>query len=137
MRVALSLVAGIALTACAAVQDGMDHGPHHPGMPSATGCAETPTRAQMDAAMTTMAQAHARLAAATSPEERERLMQEHMKSMQDGMCMMRRMRRAHGGMGMDGGMGMGPEAMGRRMDMMEMMMQMMVDREAATPSAAR
>jgi len=36
-----------------------------------------------------------------------------------------------------GDMPMSPEMMGKRMDMMEMMMQMMMDREAARPPAAR
>jgi hypothetical protein len=40
-----------------------------------------------------------------------------------------------GGMGMGGGMG--PEMMGKRMDMMEMMMKMVGDREAMKPPATR
>jgi len=39
-------------------------------------------------------------------------------------------------MGRGGGMAMSPEMMGRRMDMMEMMMQMMMDREAVKPPAS-
>ena len=38
---------------------------------------------------------------------------------------------------MDGGMSASPDMMGKRMDMMELMMQMMMDREAARPPAAR
>jgi hypothetical protein len=61
---------------------------------------------------------------------------------QDGMAMMGQMR---GGM-MGGGMGMGdgkapmpmdPAAMKRRMDMMEMMMQMMMDRDSVKPPTAK
>ena len=73
-------------------------------------------------------------------EERAKLMQEHMKVMQDGMTMMGQMRRGTGGMGM-GGIGgekhMSPEMMAKRMDMMEMMMQMMMDRELTKPPATR
>jgi hypothetical protein len=45
-----------------------------------------------------------------------------------------------GGKGMEGGKGtmpMDPEMMKRRMDMMEMMMQMMMDREGMKPPAAK
>jgi hypothetical protein len=41
------------------------------------------------------------------------------------------------GMGMGGAMAMGPEMMGKRMDMMETMMQMMMDREGMKPPAAK
>ena len=54
------------------------------------------------------------------------------------MAMMGRMRGGKSGaMGMGGGMSMDPGMMGKRMDMMEMMMQMMMDREAMGPPAAR
>ncbi len=87
--------------------------------------------------MKMMQEMHQKMAAAKTPEERATLMKDHMQTMQDGMGMMGQM---HGGMmggkGMDGGKGqmpMTPEWMKRRMDMMEMMMQMMMDREAMKP----
>jgi len=77
---------------------------------------------------------HEKMVAAKTPEERQALMGEHMKAMQDGMAMMGQMK-APGGKG--AGMPANPEAMGKRMDMMEMMMQMMVDRESMKPPAAK
>jgi len=66
---------------------------------------------------------------ALTVEERQALMGEHMKAMQDGMSMMGQMEREKSGMS--------PDAMGKRMDMMEMMMQMMMDREAARTPASK
>lgn len=61
--------------------------------------------------------------------------------MRDGMAMMGQMRGGMGvGAGMDpmgGGMPMDHETMQRRMDMMEAMMQMMLDREPVKPPAAK
>jgi hypothetical protein len=91
----------------------------------------------MDSMMKSMQEMHDRMMAAKTPDERTRLMQEHMKLMQDHMVMMGRVRGGKGGMGMGGGMPMSPEMMGKRMDMMEMMMKMMMDREAMKAPAAR
>jgi hypothetical protein len=84
---------------------------------------------KMDAQMKKMREMHDRMAAARTPDERNKLMAEHMKTMQDGMQMM-------GGMGGTGSPGMGDmkdmpahhSMMARRMAMMESMMQMMMDR---------
>ena len=54
-------------------------------------------------------------------------MDDHMKAMQDGMAMMGQMKGKKGGMS--------PEGLAKRMDMMEMMMQMMMDRQGMTPPA--
>lgn len=88
--------------------------------------------------------------AAKTSAERAALMKDHMKTMQDSMAMIGQMSggpmmgKKGGGMPMQGGgmssMPGGPSMqkdMMRRMDMMEMMMQMMVDREAAMPPAAK
>ena len=96
----------------------------------------------MDSMMKSMQEMHDRMMTAKTPEERSALMKEHMMTMQDGMAMMGRMRdgmMGGGGMGMGGGNGMrmDPEMMGKRMDMMEMMMQMMMDREAMKPPATQ
>ena len=77
--------------------------------------------------MKSMKEMHAKMMAAKTFEEGQALMGEHMKAMQDGMSMMGQMKGEKGGMS--------PDAMNKRMDMMELMMQMMMDREAArTPS---
>jgi len=87
----------------------------------------------MDQRMKDMQAMHEKMMSAKTPEERQALMSEHMKMMQDGMAMMKQM----GGMsrmgGMQGGKGMGgmtdrQQMMEKRMDMMESMMQMMMDR---------
>lgn len=131
-----ALGSSLVLAGCATGPMPGGHAAHHP--PGAV--AAVPSPGEMDAMMQSMQQMHDRMMAAKTPEERARLMPEHMKLMQDGMAMMGRMRDGKGGMGM-GGMGggkpMGPEMMGKRMDMMEMMMQMMLNREGMKPPAAR
>jgi hypothetical protein len=97
--------------------------------------------------MKSMQEMHDKMMAAKTPEERSALMKDHMKTMQDGMAMMGQMRggmMGGGAMGMGGGgkgagngMPMDAEMMKRRMDMMEMMMQMMMDRQGVTPPAAK
>ena len=79
--------------------------------------------------MKSMKEMHAKMMAAKTVEERQALMGEHMKTMQDGMAMMGKMKGEKSGMS--------PDAMGKRMDMMEMMMQMMMDREAAHTPATK
>jgi hypothetical protein len=137
MKLALALLgSSLVLAGCATGPGGAGHSAHHPPG-AAAGAAEAPTPGQMDSMMTSMQGMHDRMMAARSPEERSKLMHEHMKLMQDGMGMMGRMHGGQGGMRMGGGMSMGPEMMGKRMDMMEMMMKMMMDREAMRPPAAR
>ena len=80
--------------------------------------------------MKSMKEMHVKMMAAKTVEERQALMGEHMKTMQDGMSMMGQMKGERGG-------GMSPDAMAKRMDMMEMMMQMMMDREAARTPAIK
>ena len=91
----------------------------------------------MDQHMKAMQAMHEKMAAAQTPEDRQALMAEHMKLMQDGMSMMKQM----GGMGGMAGMGGMPagkaqsassmadrqQMMEKRMDMMQSMMQMMMD----------
>jgi hypothetical protein len=138
MKLALSVLGGsLVLAGCATGPREQDHAAHHPPGAEAPAPA-APTPGQMDSMMRSMQEMHDKMMAAKTPEERARLMQDHMKVMQDGMGMMGRMRGGKGGMGgMGGGKSMDPEMMGRRMDMMEMMMQMMMDRESARPPAAK
>lgn len=131
-----ALGSSLALAGCATGPKPEDHAAHHP--PGAAAAAPAaPTSGQMDSMMKSMQEMHDRMMAAKTPEERARLMQEHMKLMQDGMAMMGQMRSGKGAMDMGGGMPMSPEMMGKRTDMMEMMMKMMVDREAMKPPAAK
>jgi hypothetical protein len=112
-----------------------DHAAHHP--PAAASAAsgvkapggKIPAAAGPSATMKSMQEMHAKMMAAKTVEERQALMADHMKAMQDGMSMMGQMKGERGGMS--------SEAMGKRMDMMEMMMQMMMDREAARAPAAK
>jgi hypothetical protein len=129
MRPLLAIATTVLLTSSALAQTApttseQDHAAHHPSGSSASASAPAekagskaaskssagaPSRAQMDA---------------RTREERQTLMPEHMKTMQAGMSMM----------GERGGKGaMGPDAMSKRMDMMEMMM----DREATQSSPVK
>jgi uncharacterized protein YceK len=123
------LVAAVTLTlsGCAAVSDA-DHAAHHP--------AEVPaaTAAKADMHMKMMQDMHQKMMAAKTPEERQALMAEHMKAMQGGMSMMCEM--GSGGMGMQGGAGSN-DMMKRCMDMKDMTLQMMKDRESAKPPATK
>lgn len=100
--------------------------------------------AHMDQHMKSMQVMHDKMVAAKTPEERQALMAEHMRLMQQGMAMMKDM----GGMGgkgpmagMPSGAGMGgnmadrQQTLEKRMDMMESMMQMMMDRLPAGAQA--
>ena len=108
----------------------------------------TPMRmAAMEPRMKAMKDMHQKMTAA-SPAERQALMADHMKSMQDGMAMMKEM---HGGMqGMGGTAGMAgmdhnkgmpadmtqrQQMMTEHMAMMQMMMDMMAQRMPASPPA--
>jgi hypothetical protein len=93
---------------------------------------------QMDEHMKTMQALHEKMASATTPEERQKVMTEQRTEMQSCMGMMNQM---HSG-GMMGGMDGGKMAqkgkpvdqktqmqmMEKRLDMMQMMMQTMMDR---------
>ena len=86
-----------------------------------------------DAQTKAMQAMHEKMMAAKTPEERNAMMAEHMKSMQDGMKMMENM--ASPGMkGMSGEMGAHHAMMEKRMAMMQTMMKMMMDRMPAGPA---
>ena len=104
--------------------------------------------AAMDGQMKAMREMHDKMMNAKTPAERQALMADHMKSMQDGMEMMKGMggmggMRAMGSMGgaMGDGKGMPAEMAKRhqmmegRMEMMQMMMEMMMQRLPNPPSA--
>ena len=133
---AVALLAGCSSMSGSASKQADEHAAHHP-----TGTVAAPAPAGYDQQMKMMQETHQKMAAAKTPEERAALMKDHMRTMQDGMGMMGQMRGGMmGGKAMEGGkdeMSMDPEMMKRRMDMMEMMMQMMVDREGMKPSATK
>jgi len=145
----LAAAAALAGSTVAFAQTEQDHAAHHPASaasaskavkpakptkPKAPVAASAPTPAQVDAQMQAMRDMHDKMMAAKTPEERQALMADHMKAMQDGMAMMDRMQ---SGGGSEGGMPMHHEGMAKRMDMMQMMMQMMMDRDAAAAPMAR
>ena len=126
----IALIAAGALTACNTT-------PTMPmGSASASSMATPDQMARMDAQMKTMRDMHEKMMSAKTPEERNKLMADHIKSMQDGMAMMNMMGGSGmGGMGgmqggkpMPGDLNQRQQMMEKRMDMMQSMMQMMMDR---------
>ena len=139
MRSALVLAFAAVLSTGALAQSDKDHAAHHSEGASAPAAKAAPkpgaaAPAQMDMQMKSMQEMHEKMMAAKTPEERQALMTEHMKSMQGGMAMMGQMKAPDA---KGGGKSMSPEMMSKRMDMMEMMMQMMMDREAARAPASK
>ena len=131
---ALALTTAGALVAC-------NTAPAQPpmGAASASSMATPDHMARMDAQMKTMQGMHDKMVAAKTPEERSKLMAEHMKAMQDGMKMMDGMSGAgmgdmKGMQGMTGEMGARQQMMEKRMEMMQTMMKMMMDRMPAAPA---
>jgi hypothetical protein len=121
-----------------------EHTSHHPeGAPSAPAA----TMPAMQDRMKAMREMHDKMMNAKTPAERQALMADHMKAMQDGMETMKGMggTGGMGGMGMAGGMGSGKampadmanrqQMMEGRMDMMQMMMEMMMQRLPGPPPA--
>ncbi len=147
--------AALSLTCIAAAQTAADHTQHHPAPASAAAPAATPPTEQAPTAMpqmqqhmrehmVTMQTLHKRFAAAQTPAEREALMADHMKAMQEGMDR-RKHRSGMGGLGSRGGKaraGAAPmdpaqhqPSMELCMGMMQNMMDMMAQRMPATPPA--
>lgn len=156
-RLALAMSVTLAGTAALAVaQDKAEHTAHHPAdvssaaktMPATTGPINTKkgmgtnssvmgAMDPMDGPMKTMQETHQKFMAAKTPAERNALMPEHQKAMEEGMRMMQGM----AGMGMMGEIKSMPKSgqlpadlavrhqmMERRTEMMQSMMQMMMDR---------
>ncbi len=133
------VLALLLLAGCSSMSGGQaadEHAAHHPAAARAGDAAPAGYGQQMEA----MQEMHRKMAAAKTPDERAALMKDHMKAMHDGMAMMGQMRGMRGG----GMAGNGPaegrappdaDLMRRRMDMMDMMMQMMMDREGTRPPA--
>jgi hypothetical protein len=130
-----------------------EHASHHPDLVAAAASASKSTAASkakaaapakaassvgmqmsadMDKQMQAMRDMHDKMMNAKTQEERRALMGDQMKTMQDGMSMMSQMSKDCMGKGdMMSDMHKHHEAMMKRMDMMQMMMQMMMDRASA------
>lgn len=124
-------------------QNADEHKDHHPAGTTApaatakksqTNPVSADKMASMDKHMKEMLVMHEKMAAAKTPDERQALMAEHMKVMQDGMGMMKQMGGAAGKGSTQGDKGMNATMLDRqqmlekRMEMMESMIQMMIDR---------
>ena len=160
--IGLVLAGCAAAQAPKAEEDHSAHHPAGATAAPATPAADRPAASpeSVEHQLKAMQDMHQRMQAAKTPAERAALMDEHMKLMQSGMAMMGQLRGGtmSPGAAMGAGPGMGrapppdqaapatslanPGMQGRmgmhdrmegRMAMMEQMMQMMVDREAATP----
>jgi len=163
LRYATSLITLSVASFTTLAQTAAEHAQHHPtvaqaqsqpSMPmgaiapkpgASNAMPSMPPMAAMDERMKAMQAMHDKMINAKTPEERNALMAEHMKTMQDGMAMMNQM----GGMGRMGAGGIGgmqagkatpgtitqrQQMMEKRMDMMQSMMQMMMDRMPAAPA---
>lgn len=116
----------------ALAQNPEEHKTHHPENTlsstvtvnkTTTGKMNPNKMAAMDQHMKAMQAMHAKMMAAKNPQERQKLMAEHMKLMQGGMSMMKQM----SGQSMNANMADRQQMMEKRMDMMQSMMQMMMD----------
>jgi periplasmic protein CpxP/Spy len=101
------------------------HHPEQQGKPAASKPA-----GNMPEMMTRMQEQMKQIHATSDPKERQRLMNEHMKTMHESMPMMQGMKE---GAGMGSGQRM--DAMGQRMDRMEQMMQQMLEHQKAREAA--
>lgn len=133
---AFALVLSIVTPFCMAA-DAADHTEHHPEATSSKVAPQNSPKtssvqmAKMDAQMKAMRDMHEKMMNAKTPEERNALMAEHMKTMQDGMSMMNGMM----GNRTSGKQTMSPQEMQKQMEMMQTMMQMMMDRMGAQTGA--
>ncbi|MDL2336782.1 MAG: hypothetical protein QFE16_02980 [Pseudomonadota bacterium] len=130
-------------------QTPVDHAAHHPDAAASAAppacmamAGRDASAAHMDEHMKLMQDMHDKMMRAKTPDERNALMSEHMKLMQDGMALMGGARSGcmmgRGGMKDKGHMGGDTarqhESMEKRMDMMQSMMQMMMDRLPPAPA---
>ena len=175
MKALQPLVVALAIglsTVAASAQTAAEHAQHHPDG-AVAGSVQTPAvtpeqqLSTMDKQLQRMREMSHKMADAKTPRERQALMAEHHKTMQDSMKMMGQMQGMQpAGMGMMGMMvngagtpgktatspspAMGPQMMSgmmqrhammeKRMEMMESMMQMMMDRlpaDAAAPGVPK
>ncbi len=150
LRNALIGVCVVAASMCALAQNADEYKEHYL---NGTHSPETTTKKSscnamnahrmesMDKQMNDMQAMHEKMASAKSPGERQALMTEHMKIMQGGMDMMKETGAMNGmgcmqaGKGMKGNNGSNHQHwMEKRMEMMESMMQMLIDRTSTAPT---
>jgi len=121
--VALSSVALV--TGCATATGpgkAAEHARHHPARAASAPASAVPDR------MKAMRDMHDKMMNAKTPEEKQALMAEHMKAMHGGMQMMKGM----GAKGSPDDMAQRQKMMEERMDTMQMMMDMMMQRMPAS-----
>ena len=116
------------------------HKAHHPAGSASAAATKpmsgktSPDMARMANQTKAMQEMHDKMMAAKTPEERSALMAEHMKTMQEGMGMMKGMGGMAGAKSPATNMTERQTMMEQRMDMMQTMMEMMVDRLPQTPA---
>jgi hypothetical protein len=149
------------LTACASTAtpdsipapatDAAAHAEHHPATATApaTSASAPAAASAMEDRMKNMQAMRDKIMNAKTPAERQALMDEHMKTMHEGMAMMKGMQGMQGMQGMGGMSGMKDmpmkdmakhhQMMEMRMEMMQTMMEMMMQRMpgAAMPPAGK
>jgi hypothetical protein len=114
--------------------------PNTTGMQSGSAMNMSSQMGQMDEHMKKMQALHDKMTSATTPEERQKVMDEQRQEMQGGMAMMKPMMQGGAMMGGKGSGMMGQKGqpadtasqmqmMQKRMDMMQMMMQTMMDQQ--------
>ncbi|MDS0806292.1 hypothetical protein [Burkholderia cenocepacia] len=121
----LATTGAIAVAGAPGAADSAAHTSHHAD--KVTPGSKSKSQREMDEQMQRMRDIHERMMGAKTPQERAALMDEQMKVMQNGMSMMNMM-------GMDRSrmpMSSRHDEMEKRMDMMQMMMQAMMDRQSA------
>ena len=134
MKLLYAVAFATALTAApiSFAADTTEHEGHHPDAPAAKSAQNKPVTSnvangqvmQMDTQMKTMHEMHEKMMTAKTPEARNALMAEHMRTMQDAMSTMNGMMAGKA----DNPLATSPQMMQKKMDMMQTMMQMMMDR---------
>ncbi len=133
-------LAFIALSAPSWAAQHDQHKAHHPAGSASAAAAKsmprktTPEMAQMANQRKAMQEMHDKVMAAKTPEDRNALMAEHMKAMQDGMGMMKGMSGMAGSKGPPADMAERQTMMEQRLDMMQTMMEMVADRLPQAPA---
>jgi len=121
LRAFIPLSAAALVAACATPVPTDEHAAHRAASGSPTA----------EPRMKAMQEMHEKMMNAKTPEERQALMTDHMKAMHDGMGMMKGM----SGKGAPADITQRQHTLEKRMDTMQMMMEMMMDRLPPQPAA--
>ncbi|MFN9029327.1 MAG: hypothetical protein ACK54C_08860 [Betaproteobacteria bacterium] len=144
-RIPITVLTLAALCAAGSVAAQEGKAPSKPAAPPTACCVDAKAQmAQMNEHLTRMRALHDKFAKASTPEERQTLMDEQHREMKQGMDLMDKMR--HDGAMMGGGMAMDckgkpadqamqMQMMQARMDMMQAMMHTMLDQQTAAGGA--